>query len=135
MNGIPIQLNLIPINLSLLQQWNWIQIQLKKMGWKLVEKILKICLWIWCWKTKTKKRHKSKKTQFHAPITSYHHEKNTSYHHEKNKNILKITIYTYINSLSPSVGPWVIGCSGCIFYGGTGRTDSFPHPCARGSDR
>jgi hypothetical protein len=46
-----------------------------------------------------------------------------------------LPIYTYINSLSPWVRPWVIGRSACIVYSGTGRTYSVSHPCARGSNR
>ncbi len=39
------------------------------------------------------------------------------------------------NSLSPWVRLWVIGRSGCIFYGGIGRTDSVSHPCALSRSR
>jgi hypothetical protein len=41
--------------------FNWIEFKFnfKKMGCQMVEKVLKICLWIWCWKKKLKKTHLS----------------------------------------------------------------------------
>ncbi len=66
-----LELNWIHISLNWVQI-HWLKFELnriefefnwKQMGCKLVEKILKICLWMWCWK---KKKRDLKKYLFHA---------------------------------------------------------------------
>jgi hypothetical protein len=52
--------NSIQFNLDLIElylEFNWIifKFNRKEMKWKLVEKLLKICLWIWCWQKNLKK--------------------------------------------------------------------------------
>jgi hypothetical protein len=50
LNGISIQLFNSPVGwrFDLIEfKFNW-----RQMGCKLVQKVLKICLWIWCWKKK-----------------------------------------------------------------------------------
>jgi len=53
-------------------KFEWIQFKFswREMGHKLVQKVLKICLWLWCLKEKKKtlKRHKSEKTPFHSSL-------------------------------------------------------------------
>ncbi len=49
-------------------EWNFkstkIKFNWKKVGCKLVEKIMKICSWIWCWKKKLKKNTYLKRDLF-----------------------------------------------------------------------